>query len=1849
MDKSVEKYIRQRQEIHKMMQKCKILHNECEKLKCSKSKKLQTNNPTDALDLPTEGSEGIAVEGAGNLTENEKQLFSRCYTIEEDNSPKERTIQIAGSVDYTNLPESETNIFKKCCSIGVKQTPINSKRKHDETNTTNSGSETKKLKTNTYNSSDESGINIHKKCFDFESRKRVHNISCSKCEKTFTFCTCKVSCKLCGKCFTTLDSMHTHLLICKNKNKIKCLKCNKFFPKKRDMLRHSKLKNCRKITPYVCLWCGEIFNTIREHLHHLNIKHTDKLSVKSKLEKMFLESNKDYVGPYPWDLDTFTPEVRSEIYDIYTIWSSSIFKNVITDSYDICEKQSLVICPQLPLHVQLITKVEEIFSNTNRCFKVNVQPSYILQNRYDDSLMFFEHYQNFSLFDIDKPALIKNKSDITSFFEKLSYDVVEERFLENRPNTRMQSLIMVACHFDITYTSFPIGGTISIEKQEVRGSIVNIPSYNKDCIFRNISYGIYCSDNKLKYPYFYQRPHLRKNEYLTPSARKKINENCKTFQNQWYKTFGTLNVYTHDLHEIEKMFDISLNVYKKTNEDQIQQSFCHPVYISPSKKKDRHFVLNLTKSVKKKICHVNFCKRPSLFLSRFQCKNCRIIIRKKSNYEKHLKTQCSKYSKLRFQGKYQQLDCNVFDKLENIGIHVDMQDRLNFDFLVFDFETVQSQPTVGNQLKTSFLSEMIPFSYSLTSTKRKSPLHFQSFDQELLIKTFVHHCESLSQKIGQTLFDKFKYIFDILSVKISEIEACITSSKSMLDVLTKEDECFEIEEDEVNTNYRFDDIKDFVNNSNQYLSNSIVFTGNNRYYKFLIYHQKYDLKYLERIKEELETFCFSTPILGFNSSFFDLGCTRKWLFPKLGLTEKSCTVIKKGSRYMFIKTPTLRFQDVINYISAGTTLDSFVCSMTNTKKSDVYYSEQKGYLPYDYITNESVLSETELPPYDTFYSKIKCCNLLETGFENEDKLSPSEKHHKGLMRYKSLRKLWKEKGFKTLSEYLVLYNNKDVDLLKDALIVYQKKFYQIWGVSLFQFVTLPSLIRSQMKKVSYQQKAPICLFSQKMAWVYHAVHNNKSGGSSQVFNRYCKVNETKIGSEYVKRIKGFDATMLYSGCLSLDYPCSYPITYTKSNPSGIYFSIEKEKYYQMMFIFMEYLQIKYGLKIMNKLSQGYDTILYGFEFDGFISKNDNPDFFRHIDIITNTDNLYQHAVVEFLGCWWHSHDCNKGRRDIEGQIDRYYKWVFKYQFLMSKNIFVIYIWECEYIELLAVDDILQSVQSSFIKHPFYNKYKNKMITNDSILSAVKSGLFFGFVCVDIEIPKCTQDDRYEKWPPIYVVSDLTFDDWSSYMKDNYLNISQNNRKLLVQCLRAKKILLATPLLQYYLNKDFIVSNVYTAIEYIPMKPYLPIIKSCISMRREGDKIDNSVLQETGKTSGNTLYGSLDISKFKHKNIKYSSKISYIQRKINSSEFSSINEIYDGLYEISCNKRVININTLAHHSFFTLAWSKLIMLEFVYDFLYEYLKPNTFSFLQTDTDSVYAGFTSNDLVNIVKPEYLDRYKVMIGLDKSKVRCGDRGIKDKSVFLNRVCCDSCYTYDKREPFLFKIEKEGDLMVSLSSKRYTLIENNKTEKISYAGVRKTNFLNDTTATYEHFFKDPLDFNTSVIASNSGIKVHEKNKQVLAYTECRTFNSAFYIKRYVKNCGKETEPITRWFTPTLKHPENSIIVHPDHHLSLCKIINLKFENKCYKTVDCFIESFDYCTDFEMLYLKTFQFLKHAYANKKYDKEILFKYKNKILLYYGKNYYLTTGVQTYMELCFIHWTFVKGQNKINNILHSLI
>ena len=76
---------------------------------------------------------------------------------------------------------------------------------------------------------------------------------------------------------------------------------------------------------------------------------------------------------------------------------------------------------------------------------------------------------------------------------------------------------------------------------------------------------------------------------------------------------------------------------------------------------------------------------------------------------------------------------------------------------------------------------------------------------------------------------------------------------------------------------------------------------------------------------------------------------------------------------MALKTPHFKFLDIRSYLAPNYSYEAFIkaykCRLN------------KGYFPYDYLTDYNKLNETELPPHEVFYNKLKNKNITDEEYE----------------------------------------------------------------------------------------------------------------------------------------------------------------------------------------------------------------------------------------------------------------------------------------------------------------------------------------------------------------------------------------------------------------------------------------------------------------------------------------------------------------------------------------------------------------------------------------------------------------------------------------------------------------------------------------------------------------------------------------------------------------------------------------------------------------------------------------------------------------------------------------------------
>ena len=114
-------------------------------------------------------------------------------------------------------------------------------------------------------------------------------------------------------------------------------------------------------------------------------------------------------------------------------------------------------------------------------------------------------------------------------------------------------------------------------------------------------------------------------------------------------------------------------------------------------------------------------------------------------------------------------------------------------------------------------------------------------------------------------------------------------------------------------------------------------------------------------------------MFGFNGAKYDLNLIKSCLLPILvNEREIEPTVIKKANQFFSFKIGDNQLLDTLNFLGGATSLDSFLKAYKT--------SETKAFFPYEWFDHPDKMQNTEIPPYDTFYSKLRSCNTLEAEY-----------------------------------------------------------------------------------------------------------------------------------------------------------------------------------------------------------------------------------------------------------------------------------------------------------------------------------------------------------------------------------------------------------------------------------------------------------------------------------------------------------------------------------------------------------------------------------------------------------------------------------------------------------------------------------------------------------------------------------------------------------------------------------------------------------------------------------------------------------------------------------------------------
>ena len=271
-----------------------------------------------------------------------------------------------------------------------------------------------------------------------------------------------------------------------------------------------------------------------------------------------------------------------------------------------------------------------------------------------------------------------------------------------------------------------------------------------------------------------------------------------------------------------------------------------------------------------------------------------------------------------------------------------------------------------------------------------------------------------------------------------------------------------------------------------------------------------------------------------------------------------------------------------------------------------------------------------------------------------------------------------------------------------------------------------------------------------------------------------------------------------------------------------------------------------------------------------------------------------------------------------------------------------------------------------------NPENPKVIKN--ITEKVLNDKLLGFFQVDIEVPEQLHD-HFSEFSSLFVLGEVPETQIPEHMKEYKIATGRKTikgGKKLLGVLRAKKILLYSPLLKWYLNHGLLVTKIYKYLSYRASRPFKWFPEEVSNARRQADEDpDKKQLGDTAKLKGNIFYGKMIENLLRHVRTMFSNDEKTINAAFRSPFFNDFEEIGDA-YEVCLKKRQINITRPYQCGISAYQLAKLRILEFYYDFLDKFIDRRDFEFLQMNTDSFYFAMSANDLDDIIRPELRDLY-------------------------------------------------------------------------------------------------------------------------------------------------------------------------------------------------------------------------------------------------------------------------------------
>jgi len=716
--------------------------------------------------------------------------------------------------------------------------------------------------------------------------------------------------------------------------------------------------------------------------------------------------------------------------------------------------------------------------------------------KYKYKLMYNLFYPstNTRLESFENPVVVDNKNDIESIISKVKKeDLIEKVTTKVATDSAWQFYKFLGIAFHIYEMNTPIGKANELPIHFKQGS-------NEKALIKYENYDDYlCFWRCLSY-------HQTK-----PEDPRNINKNMKIIFNDYYKKEKDIKNYcgieyvaydkeyndealdndeydkkNDEIDLIEKHFNVNVNVYTHDEPELLQidrRSICNYDDTLNLMRYNNHFMYI------KDLKQIRHC---------YRCKKCSKIFKNMEACNRHEKT-CDELVKHTFPGGKYDKSKSIFDKIEDVYNDLIKKEKTYIMYhnykpivsnddkyypyeCVFDFEAILKKIESKDETKQlQITSEHVPVSVSIFSNVPEydvKPTFLCNDKPYKLIDEFITTILNISLKAESINKIKYANIIEFLDAYVNNIQNDLDRFKER---------------------------------------NGTPEKYNDKQLKLLSRHEN-ALKNATSLKTQFDNWYLTLPIVSFNGSKYDINLMKQYLYKSLEDHGETVSFsIKKANSYMSLKTQHLQFLDIRSYLAPNYSYDAFIkaykCKL------------EKGFFPYDYFNSYDKINNTELPPHEAFFNKLKNKNITDE-------------------EYNVCINAWKDNNMKTFKDFLEWYNNLDVLPFVEA-IEKMKEFYKLKRLDIFKDgVSLPGLVLKYLIKSTdsefylFDEEDKITKEDRKRNNLFYLLKDSIVGGPSIIFNRYHEANKTYIRglNKLCKKIIGYDANALYLWAIAQEMP-----------------------------------------------------------------------------------------------------------------------------------------------------------------------------------------------------------------------------------------------------------------------------------------------------------------------------------------------------------------------------------------------------------------------------------------------------------------------------------------------------------------------------------------------------------------------------------------------------------------------------------------------------------------------------------------------------------------------------------------